>query len=451
MRHIGRANPVSIRVARVYDENQQSRIGYTWPRLTMGGALPFRELLTPTRSTAITRELKATWQSRLFSWGSVAVHSQDVSSGNGQVADDLASRLRLAMLPGLGPRTLAELLARFGTSANVLAAESAALQTVRNVGPKLIAAIRHADDHVDVSWIVDWCDEHRVQILCSDAAGYPPGLLQLCDAPPVLFVQGTIRPTDALAVAIVGTRHATVYGRTQAERIAYGLARAGITVVSGMARGIDSAAQQGALDGGGRTIAVFGCGLAHIYPPENEGLARAIAADGALVSEYHPLTKPHAGTFPQRNRLISGLSHATLVIEAPERSGALITARVAEEQGREVLALPGPVTSRASQGTNLLIRDGARLVRNVDDILESLGPLADSVPTEEGRQLRRPAEVLLNDRERLVLDTIATDATAIDAIVRACRLPIAQVLATISVLEMRKLIRRLSSQYVSRV
>ncbi len=379
------------------------------------------------------------------------VGSQELSDRHGLISDDLVCRLRLAMLPGIGPRTLTDLLARFSTPADVLAADAASLQSVRNVGPKLVSAIRHAEDHVDVPWIMQWCRDNQVQILCSDAAAYPPGLLQLCDAPPVLFIQGEIRPADALAVAIVGTRHATVYGRTQAERIAYGLARAGVTVVSGMARGIDSAAQQGALDGGGRTIAVFGCGLGHIYPPENEGLAKAIAADGALVSEYHPLTKPHAGTFPQRNRLISGLSHATLVIEAPQRSGALITARVAAEQGREVLALPGPVTSRASQGTNLLIRDGAKLVRNVEDILESLGPLADSVPTEQGRQVRRPAEALLNDRECQVLDAVATEPTAIDAIVRACRLPIAQVLATISVLEMRKLIRRLSSQYVSRV
>lgn len=377
--------------------------------------------------------------------------SEELSQLHPNISEDLACRLRLSMLPGLGPRTLADLLERFLTAAAVLAADAASLQTVRNVGPKLISSIRHAEDHVDVPWIVQWCEQNRAAILASDSPDYPPGLRQLCDAPPILFIQGEIRPSDSLAVAIVGTRHATVYGRTQAARIATGLARAGITVVSGMARGIDAAAQQGALDGRGRTIAVFGCGLGNIYPPEHAELAQAIAANGALLSEYHPLTKPHSGTFPQRNRLISGLSHATLVIEAPERSGALITARIAEEQGREVLALPGAVTSRASQGTNLLIRDGARLVRNIDDVLESLGPLAQSVPTAEGREVRRPAEALLNDRERQVLDAIATEPTAIDSIVPACGLPIPQVLATISVLEMRKLIRRLSNQYVSRV
>lgn len=363
----------------------------------------------------------------------------------------LVDRLRLAMLPGVGPRTLADLLEHFGSPAAVLGADADALSAVRGIGPKLVSVIRHADDHVDVVAILDWCRGHNVTILTLDSPDYPPGLRRLSDAPPLLFVRGDIQPRDALAVAIVGTRHATVYGRTQAEKIAYGLAKAGVTVVSGMARGIDGAAHRGALDAGGRTIAVFGCGLAHIYPPEHESLANDIAAGGACVSEFHPQTKPHSGTFPQRNRLISGLSHATLVIEAPERSGSLITARTADEQGREVLALPGPVTSRASQGTNLLIRDGARLIRHVDDILECLGPLAEGVPTEEGRELRRPAEALLNDRERQVLDAIETEPTGIDAVVQRSGLAVQQVLATISVLEMRKLIRRLSSQYVSRV
>ena len=365
--------------------------------------------------------------------------------------DDFESALRLAMLPGVGPRTLADLLQRFGSATAVLDADSAALSEVRNVGPKLVATIQHAKDHVDVDAIVDWCDEHRITILQLASPCYPQSLRELPDAPPILFADGELKPSDALAVAIVGTRHATVYGRSQAEKIAYGLAKAGVTIVSGMARGIDSAAHQGAIDAGGRTIAVYGCGLAHIYPPENADLSRRIADNGALVSEFHPQTKPHSGTFPQRNRLISGLSHATLVIEAPERSGAMITARTAYEQGREVLALPGAVTSRASQGTNLLIRDGATLIRNVDDILECLGPLAQPVPTEDGRDVHRPAEALLNDRERLVLDAIATEATAIDNIVQTCGLPVPQVLATISVLEVRRLIRRLSSQYVSRL
>jgi DNA processing protein len=363
----------------------------------------------------------------------------------------LVDRLLLTQLPGIGPLTLAKLLTCFSTPTEVLHASETLLSAVPGVGPKLVKTIRHAADYVDVTGIVDWCKTNSVTILCSDSPEYPPGLLELPDAPPVLFVSGEIRPCDELSVAIVGTRHASVYGRQQAERIAFGLAKAGITIVSGMARGIDTAAHQGALDAGGRTIAVFGCGLAHIYPPENDGLAKTIAADGALVSEFAPAEKPRGGMFPQRNRLISGLSHATLVIEAPERSGSLITARTASEQGRDVLALPGNVNSRASQGTNLLIRDGAKLIRNADDVLECLGPLARSVPTADGREVRRPSEALLNDRERLVLDCIQCEPTSIDRVVSTSQLATQFVLAAISILEMRKLIRRLSSQYVSRI
>lgn len=366
-------------------------------------------------------------------------------------AKSLVDRLLLTQVPGIGPLVLSKLLEEFGTPGEVLSASEVSLRSISGVGPKLVTAIRHAADHVDVSGIMAWCQANDVSIVPSNCEGYPQALLEISDAPPILFVRGQILPVDELSVAIVGTRHASVYGRQQAERLAYGLAKAGITVISGMARGIDTAAHQGALDAGGRTIAVFGCGLGHIYPPENEGLAKAIAADGALVSEYAPDASPRGGMFPQRNRIISGLSHATLVVEAPERSGSLITARTASEQGREIMALPGNVNSRNSQGTNLLIRDGARLIRNVEDILECLGPLAHGVPTAEGREIRRPAEMLLNERERQVLDCIETTPTSIDQVVSQSKLAIQNVLATISALELRKLIRRLSSQYVSRI
>ncbi|MGV3486691.1 MAG: DNA-processing protein DprA [Planctomycetaceae bacterium] len=363
----------------------------------------------------------------------------------------LAEHLLLTQLPGVGPLTLARLLSAFETPAGVLGASADLLRAVDGVGPKLAQTIRHAVDYVDVAGIMQWCASRGVAILCSDDERYPSPLGGIVDAPPVLFVQGEWLPCDELSVAIVGTRHASVYGRQQAQRIAYGLAKAGVTIVSGMARGIDTAAHQGALDAGGRTIAVFGCGLGHIYPPENEDLANSIARSGALVSEFAPDTKPRGGMFPQRNRIISGLTHATLVIEAPERSGALITARTASEQGRDVLALPGNVNSRASQGTNLLIRDGAKLIRHAEDVLECLGPLARSVPTADGREVRRPSEALLNDQERLVLDCIQCEPTSIDRVVASSQLATQHVLATISVLEMRKLIRRLSNQYVSRI
>lgn len=364
---------------------------------------------------------------------------------------ELVDSLRLSMLPGIGPRTLAALLERFDDPRSVLSASGPELASVSGVGPKLIHAIRTADHHVDVDGIVNWCRDNDTHILCLGASNYPRSLEDLVDAPPILFCHGEITPEDEIAIAIVGTRHATTYGLKQAERFGYALAKAGVTVVSGLARGIDGAAHEGALNGGGRTIAVLGGGLNQMYPSEHKGLAAAVAADGAVISEYAPDAKPRGGMFPQRNRLIAGLSLATLVIEAPDRSGALITARLAGEQNREVMALPGPVTSRASRGCNQLIRDGATLVQTIDDVLEALGPMSQSVETDDGREVRNASELALNDMERAVLDAIEETSTPIDQVIAKSELPAHRVIATISVLEMRRLVRRLSGQYVSRI
>ncbi len=367
------------------------------------------------------------------------------------IDDEMASTLRLSMLPGIGPRTLTALIDTFGSPRRVLDAEQGQLAAVPGVGPKLIHTIRTASDHVDTDSILQWCQDNDCDMLGKGRDGYPRPLEDLHDTPPILFARGTPTRADELAVAIVGTRHATAYGTRQADRIAYGLAKAGVTVVSGLARGIDAAAHEGALSAGGRTIAVLGGGLGQIYPPEHVGLADAIAADGAVISEYAPYAKPRGGMFPQRNRIIAALALATLVIEAPDRSGSLITARQAGELGRDVLALPGPVTSRASRGTNQLIRDGATLVQTVDDILESLGPMARSVSTDDGHEVRNPAELKLNDVERAVLESIDASSTLIDQVIARCGLPAHQVMATISVLEIRRLIRRQSGNYVCRI
>ena len=359
--------------------------------------------------------------------------------------------LRLAMLPGIGPRTLTALIERFGDAKAVLAAAGSQLSEVRGVGPKLIHSIRTASHHVDVEGIENWCRTHRCQPVFRDDERYPSNLSDLVDAPPVLFAQGDLLERDQLAVAIVGTRHPTAYGLQQAERFGFALAQAGVTVVSGLARGIDGAAHEGALNAGGRTIAILGSGLANIYPSEHQPLAHRIAASGAALSEFSPHAKPRSGMFPQRNRLIAALSLATLVIEAPDRSGALITARLAGEQNRDVFALPGPVTSRASRGCNQLVRDGATLVQTADDVLESLGPIASPVATANGRQVRNPAELTLNEVEQTVVNAIEESSTLIDQVIERSGLPAQQVIATISVLEMRKLVRRLSGQYVSRV
>ncbi|WP_146514191.1 DNA-processing protein DprA [Rubripirellula amarantea] len=367
------------------------------------------------------------------------------------LAPAVLDQLRLSSIPGVGPRTMAQLLEHFGSAKEVFAATPDAIMAVPGIGPKLYNQIKLESRHYDLDAIVHWCLHHDTEILVRGRSPYPAMLEDLEDAPPILFCRGELQPADELAVAIVGTRHATTYGLQQAERMAYALARAGVTVVSGLARGVDAAAHEGALNGGGRTIAVLGGGLAQMYPAEHEGLAKAIAADGAVISEHPPMTKTKSGLFPQRNRIVAGLSLATLVIEAPDRSGSLITARLAQENHRDVMALPGPVTSRASRGCNQLIRDGAILVQNIDDVLEQLGPLRQPLTSPEGGEVRNITELQLNEVERQVLEAIGDTATPIDDVIVKSEMPAHRVIAIISVLEIRRLVQRQSGQNVSRI
>lgn len=365
--------------------------------------------------------------------------------------DSLEATLRLALVPGVGPLTRKALLEHFGSSSAVLAAAPSELRRVPGVGPQLTHCILSAGETVDVEAELQVCREHGVTILTDSDPEYPRLLKEIHNPPAVLFIRGDLKPDDAMAIAIVGTRHATSYGRLQAERLANGLARAGLTIVSGLARGIDAAAHRGALAAGGRTLAVLGGGVVNIYPPEHGELAEEVRQAGAVISENPPRFQPKSGMFPQRNRLITGLSLGVIVVEAAERSGALISAQHAMEQGREVFAVPGRVDSRVSRGCHRLLRDGAKLVECVDDVLEELGPLVEAAPRSDGRVVHHPAELQLNDQERQVLDVIESEATSIDAVVTNSGLPIHRVLATISVLEMRHLIRRVSGNLVSRV
>ncbi|MEM1224980.1 MAG: DNA-processing protein DprA [Planctomycetota bacterium] len=370
--------------------------------------------------------------------------------------DDLRDLLQLVLLPGLGPRTLTELLRVFDSPAEVLRADGAKLKSVSGIGDKLVHTIQTSADHVDVDDVLHWCEHHEAHLVVRGDDDYPESIDQLDDAPPILFVQGDFRATDLVSVAIVGTRHATPYGLQQSRRLAIDLANAGVTVISGMARGIDTSAHRATLEGGGRTIAFLGGGLGRMYPAENQSLADQISASGAVVSEYAPFAKPKSGCFPQRNRLIAAMSAATLVIEAPTRSGALITARLASELGRNVGALPGSVVSRSSRGCHELIRDGATLVQHIDDVLELLGPMATSVSTvadelDHDVEVRAGRELLLNDIERRVLAAVDVQGTSIDALTSACDLPASRVAAVLSILEVKSHIRRLSGQYVARV
>lgn len=343
-----------------------------------------------------------------------------------------------------------KLLARFGTAEEILRTRGSELQTVDGIGPTLARRISKAREEIDVDEQLEIARSHDLQILLESSDDYPPLLKEIPDPPGVLFVRGTLLPGDQMAVGIVGTRHASRYGWRQAASLANGLARAGVTVISGMARGIDTAAHRAALDAGGRTVAVLASGVLNPYPPENKQLAEEIAAQGCLVSEAAPTMLPISGMFPQRNRIISGMSVGTIIVEAADRSGALITARHAWEQNREVFAVPGQADSRTSQGPHRLIRDGAKLITCVEDVLEELGPLAQETPREDGTTVRVPAELMLNDVEQQVLQAIDPKGSLIDDVTQTCGLPVHRVLSTIHVLEMRQLVRRVSGNRVAR-
>lgn len=375
------------------------------------------------------------------------------------------AQILLALTRDVGPLTRARLLEAFATPERVLAASEAELQKVQGIGPKISRRIINARRDIDLDVQLGFVEREGLGVLlpprtaipasedetADHKANYPRMLREIPDPPGVLFTRGELLSGDAVAVGIVGTRRATHYGKQQAERLAGALARAGVTVVSGLARGIDTAAHRGALAAGGRTIAVLASGVLNIYPPENEGLAEEIAQQGCVLSEAAPTMPPMSGMFPQRNRIISGMSLGVIVVEAAERSGALITARHAYEQNREVFAVPGQVTSRVSAGPHKLLRDGAKLVTCVDDVLEELGPLVEPAQREDGRVMRSPAELKLNEMEQRVLDKIDPAGSHIENVAIHCELPIHRVLATISVLETRHLVRKIGGNQIARI
>lgn len=374
-----------------------------------------------------------------------------------QLTDDPRTRqelldyLQLALTSGVGPHLLRRLLRQLGPPAAVLSASPQELSQVEGVGVALARRMRGSESQERAAHTLELCEQQAIQILTPLAPEYPRLIAEIPSPPNLLFVRGELRKTDALAVAIVGTRGASQYGRAQAERFARSLARAGLAIVSGLARGIDAAAHRGALEAEGRSVAVLCNGVAEVYPPQHEELGQAIASSGALVSEMPPGTKPKKGMFPQRNRIISGLTLGTLVIEAAERSGALITARLAGEQGREVFALPGLVSAPNSRGCHQLIRDGAVLVQDPEDVLDALGPLVEEIEIAPEQTVRHAAELQLNEQENAVLQAVGVEPTDINAIVVASGLPVPRVLSTLSVLEMRRLVRRVSGQLVQRL
>jgi DNA processing protein len=355
------------------------------------------------------------------------------------VSPELRDLLALHLLPGLGPRLTAALLRRFGSAGAVLRAGAAQLREVSHIGPKLSEDLCRAMRDVDVDAELAHVARHGVHLRRLGTPEYPAPLAEIPDAPHLLYVRGTVEPADVKAVALVGSRKYTGYGRRVAERLAAGLARAGYVVVSGLARGIDGIAHRAALQAGGRTLAVLAGGLSRVYPPEHAGLADEVAAAGALISEAPMRQEPLAGMFPARNRIISGLSRGVVIIEAAEESGTLITARHAGEQGRVVFAVPGPVDSPTSAGTNALIREGAVLVRGAEDVIEELEGVRAPAPAVQPAAPRPE----LDEVQRRLWDFLAEAPRHLDEMAQRLALPVPQLSGALLTMEMKKLVRRL--------
>jgi len=367
--------------------------------------------------------------------------------------------LALKGIPGVGPVLFQRLLARFGHPAAIFQAPREKLLTVKGVNPDLAQDIIRfrAWDRVEAELAA--LAKKGIEVLLQADPRFPARLKQIHLPPPLLFIKGALLPQDDLALAVVGTRSASYYGLKTARRLAGALAVRGVTVVSGLARGIDTAAHQGALENSGRTLAVLGCGLDVVYPPENQKLYEQIPAQGALISEFPLGAPPEAKNFPIRNRLISGLALGVVVVEAGERSGAGITAQLALDQGREVFAVPGPIDSPTSLGPHRLIQDGATLVQDPEDIFSELPALkkgqrrlfevsggVQETPASAGAVAAPEAAAAstpVPPPEDPLLALLGSDPISLEELVRATRLAAAEVLSRLTILELEGLIREL--------
>lgn len=391
-------------------------------------------------------------------------------------SSDRRALLQLSLTAGLGPKLIRELCRRFGSAEAVLCQPVQRLTRVRGISQNL--AQRTIAGRTCLQAQREWerCERDGVKVLFDGDDAYPR-LLSCCeDAPITLYVRGQLQEADETAVAIVGSRKATGYGRRTARRLAGDLARMGVTIVSGLARGIDAVAHRAALEAGGRTLAVLASPVHDVYPPEHRELADAIAADranngadngaagGAVLSEAPSGSRPRAGAFPQRNRLISGLSLAVVVVEATVNSGTLHTVRHALRQAREVFAVPGPIDSPASAGCHALLQDGAALVQSARDIYEQLplvrgariantdhgGPVWSSTPLEHKAVRALPPPPDLSTDETTVLESLTIEPCSIDSLLRKLSLSHTTALSALTTLELKGLVERLAGGHIQR-
>ena len=354
--------------------------------------------------------------------------------------------VQINLTKGIGTVTYKALLKRFGTNKAILSARKEELVRVPGIGQKLAQNIINSSSNKDVANEFKIAEKNSVKIVPYYSDDYPKNLKAIYDPPLVLYIKGEIVEDDIIALAVIGSRSCTYYGQVQAEKISRSLVQKGFTIISGMARGIDTIAHNFALKSGGRTIAVLGCGLCTIYPKENKLIANRIIENGALVSELPLSTPPDNRNFPPRNRIISGLSLGVVIVEAALRSGSLITAQWALDHGKEVFAIPGPIDSARSKGTHKLIKEGAKLVESTDDIIEELGPLSESLKTINGVETKDLRTLRFNGQEAKVFSTLSNFPLGIDDIINATRLPPSVVASTLMILEIKKAVKQLSGK-----
>lgn len=358
--------------------------------------------------------------------------------------------LVLNQLPRVGPVRVRKLLEVFDSPEAILSATEQQIRRVNGFGAELAAWVTKWEEHTDLIREERRIKDLGVSVLIQDDDRYPASLKEIYDPPLVLYVWGELKPQDRIAIGVVGSRRATMYGLNCAKKLSFQLAGAGITVLSGLARGIDTAAHEGAIAAKGRTVAVIGSGLAKLYPPENQSLAEKIAdGNGAVVSEFPIDLPPDKQTFPMRNRIVSGWSSGILVIEAPAWSGSLITANMASEQGRSVFAVPGQIDKPTSAGCNKLIQNGARLVMDAQDVLDDLGSL---FPKTAGPAPSSPARSVegLSDEEKLIYATVGQDPIHVEEIIAKTELATPVVSANLMRLELKKFLTQLPGRFYAR-
>jgi DNA processing protein len=374
---------------------------------------------------------------------------------------DIDKWLTLARAKEVGPKTFLRLLEHFGSVDEAIGATVLDLRRIKGIGEQTARTIVSSIGRFNVNKELQMAKKLGVHLIHYEDPRYPPGLKQINSPPPILYVKGSIIETDKLAIAVVGSRAHDYYGQEQASRFAYTLASSGFTIVSGMAAGIDGWAHRGAMNARGRTIAVQGCGLAHIFPQENTDLFNSIPKHGACISELPLDTEPRGENYPARNRIIAGLAIATLVIQASGRSGALITAKYAMETGREVMAVPGNIDNLLNQGCHQLIKQGAKLIENIDDIMEAIdyfGATVKEYVAETSSKAEKdlfsgqpePKELNLSDAERKLYEIIKTRPDHIDHLIRSSGLGTGQVNAALITLRLKGLIRQHPGNHYSR-